>query len=76
MNKNRTAPIEIQSEDFRSMGYRLVDRIAEFMISKEGAIAAKNLLKRYSKNAQYFTQTKRSDYAGIERLLEGVVWGW
>jgi len=33
MKKKRTAPIEIQSEDFRSMGYRLVDRIAEFMES-------------------------------------------
>jgi len=33
MNKKRTTPIEIQSEDFRSMGYRLVDRVAEFMDS-------------------------------------------
>jgi len=31
MNKKRTAPIEMQSDDFRSMGYRLVDRIAEFI---------------------------------------------
>jgi len=33
MNKKRTAPIEMQSDDFRSMGYHLVDRIAEFMDS-------------------------------------------
>jgi len=31
MNKKRNAPIEIQSEEFRSMGYRLVDRIADFI---------------------------------------------
>lgn len=51
-------------------------RIANFMVSKEGAIAAHNLLSRYSKNALYFEQTRSADYAGIERLLEGVVWGW
>lgn len=33
MNKKRTTPIEIPSEDFRNMGYRLVDRIAELMDS-------------------------------------------
>jgi len=31
MDKKRNAPIEMQPEEFRSMGYRLVDRIAEFM---------------------------------------------
>jgi len=33
MNKKRIAPIEIQSEEFRNMGYRLVDRITELMDS-------------------------------------------
>jgi aromatic-L-amino-acid/L-tryptophan decarboxylase len=33
MNKKRTAPIEMQSEEFRIMGHRLVDRIAELLDS-------------------------------------------
>jgi aromatic-L-amino-acid/L-tryptophan decarboxylase len=33
MNKKRTAPIEMQSEEFRTLGYRLVDRIAELLES-------------------------------------------
>lgn len=33
MNKQRLAPIEIDPDDFRTMGHRLVDRIAEFLAS-------------------------------------------
>ena len=33
MNEKRTAPIEMKAEDFRKIGYRLVDRIAEFLDS-------------------------------------------
>jgi aromatic-L-amino-acid/L-tryptophan decarboxylase len=33
MNIKRTAPVEIQSEEFRRMGYHLVDRIAELLDS-------------------------------------------
>ncbi len=31
MDKQRTAPIELNPDDFRTIGYRLVDRIAEFL---------------------------------------------
>jgi ABC-type phosphate/phosphonate transport system substrate-binding protein len=51
-------------------------QIADFMISKQGAIAAQNLLSRYSKKAPYFETTSSERYQGIEDLLEGVVWGW
>ena len=51
-------------------------QIADFMISKEGSMAAQNLLSRYSKNAPYFETTNSGRYEGIEDLLEGVVWGW
>lgn len=51
-------------------------QIAEFMVSKEGAIAAQGLLSRYSHSAPYFEATSRDRYEGIEDLLEGVVWGW
>ena len=33
MNTKRAAPIEMQSEEFRAIGYRLVDRIAELLDS-------------------------------------------
>jgi len=33
MNKQRTAPIEMKRDDFRSIGYHLVDRIVEFLDS-------------------------------------------
>jgi len=33
MNKKRTAPIALQSDEFRNLGHHLVDRIAEFMDS-------------------------------------------
>ncbi|HEX6271045.1 MAG TPA: aspartate aminotransferase family protein [Anaerolineales bacterium] len=33
MNRKRTVPIEMQSEEFRTMGHRLVDRIAELLES-------------------------------------------
>jgi glutamate/tyrosine decarboxylase-like PLP-dependent enzyme len=33
MNTKRTAPIEIQPEEFRSIGYHLVDKIAELLAS-------------------------------------------
>ena len=51
-------------------------QIADFMVSREGAMAAQGLLKRYSQSAPYFEATNTNRYEGIEDLLEGVVWGW
>jgi ABC-type phosphate/phosphonate transport system substrate-binding protein len=52
-------------------------KIANFLVSKEGAIAAKGVLKRYSKESPYFIRAPSlARYRGIEDLLEGVVWGW
>lgn len=51
-------------------------QIADFIVSKEGAIASQHLFNRYSKNAPYFELTNQERYRGIENLLEGVVWGW
>lgn len=50
--------------------------ISAFMTSKDGAIAADGLLSRYSKKAKYFEKTSVNRFAGIEGLLEGVVFGW
>jgi ABC-type phosphate/phosphonate transport system substrate-binding protein len=51
-------------------------QIADFMVSQEGAMAAQDLLSRYSRSAPYFEATNSDRYEGIEDLLEGVVWGW
>jgi len=52
------------------------NKIAKFMVSRDGAIAAENLLSRYSKKNKYFEKTSAKEYSGIEDLLEGVVFGW
>jgi len=52
------------------------NKIAQFMVSHDGAIAADNILSRYSKKQKYFEKTSISNYSGIEDLLEGVVFGW
>lgn len=51
-------------------------KIANFMVSKKGALAAKGILSRYSKNAPYFEAADKNRYLGAENILEGVVWGW
>ncbi len=51
-------------------------KIAEFMLSKEGTIAASGLLNQYSRQDKHFQPANAAEYAGVEHLLEGVVWGW
>lgn len=51
-------------------------KLVNFMSSKDGALAADNLLNRYSKKQKFFEKTSRKKYQGIEELLEGVVFGW
>lgn len=51
-------------------------KISNFMISRDGAKAAENILSRYSKKKKYFEKTSIQNYSGIEDLLEGVVFGW
>ena len=52
------------------------NKLANFMSSKDGALAADKLLSRYSKKNKFFEKTTRKNYQGIEELLEGVVFGW
>src|SRR5210317_1664729 len=35
MNHNRTTPIELSKEQFRKIGYELIDRISEFNVSMD-----------------------------------------
>ncbi|MDH5327567.1 MAG: phosphate/phosphite/phosphonate ABC transporter substrate-binding protein [Gammaproteobacteria bacterium] len=72
----KTRPLPNQTLTISHRLKEQTHKLADFLVSKEGAVAAQNLLSRYSKKARYFQQTKTADYAGIERLLEGVVWGW
>jgi ABC-type phosphate/phosphonate transport system substrate-binding protein len=51
-------------------------QIADFMLSQEGVIAADGLLKQYSGKEKHFEPATAAQYDGVERLLEGVVWGW
>lgn len=50
--------------------------ITKALISKEGALASIELLKRFSKKKKYFISTNKKEFKNFERLLEGVVWGW
>lgn len=72
----RTRALPNQTITISKRLHNNADEIATFMTSKEGAVAAKNLLSRYSKKAKYFEKTDKNKYAGIENLLEGVVYGW
>jgi ABC-type phosphate/phosphonate transport system substrate-binding protein len=53
-----------------------VQRIKTSLTSPEGAIAAAKLLNRFSKKRKYIEAAESKDYAGIEQLLEKIVWGW
>jgi len=51
-------------------------KIANFLLSKDGAIAADGILSRFSKKQKHFEKASVAKYNGIENLLEGVVFGW
>lgn len=52
------------------------ETIADFLISKDGAITADNLLSRYSKRKKQFIKAKPEKFVEASDMLEGVVWGW
>jgi len=51
-------------------------KIANFLVSKEGALTADGLLSRYSKNKKAFIKASPEKFVDAEDILEGVVWGW
>lgn len=51
-------------------------KIAEFLVSKDGAITADNLLSRYSKKKKSFIKASPKKFVGAADILEDVVWGW
>lgn len=51
-------------------------KIADFILSNEGALTASNLLNRFSKKKKFFIPVSVSEYSQLDNLLEGVVFGW
>jgi len=51
-------------------------RIANFLVSKEGAITTDGILSRYSKNKKIFIKASPQKFVDAADILEGVVWGW
>jgi ABC-type phosphate/phosphonate transport system substrate-binding protein len=72
----RTKPVPNQTITVSKRLKKNAKKIANFMISKQGAIAADKLLTHYSRSAKHFERPNRKKYAGVERLLEGQVFGW
>jgi ABC-type phosphate/phosphonate transport system substrate-binding protein len=66
---NQTISISIR---LKSKANKLID----FLMSDDGKSAARKVLIRYSKGAQYFQRPKKVDFDGVEDVLEGVVFGW
>ena len=52
------------------------DKIQKFLVSKEGAKTAEKLLGIYSRNNKIFLPADINEYMGLEKLIEGVVYGW
>ena len=51
-------------------------KIAQFLVSKEGAITADSLLTRYSKKKKSFIKASPKKFVDAADILEDVVWGW
>ena len=51
-------------------------RLEKALTSAQGASAGDQLLERFSKKQKFFIPAKPEEYNNLERLLEGVVFGW
>ena len=52
------------------------EKITAALTTETGVPSAKALLDKFAKNATYFVRAPEQEYAGLEDLLEGVIWGW
>lgn len=52
------------------------DKIQKYLTSSEGAKAAEKLLSVYSRNNKIFIPVNINEYENLEKLIEGVVYGW
>ena len=72
----RTQPLPNQTITVSARLRNNASKLADFMLSRDGAIAAEGILSRYSKTQKHFEKASIAKYSGIEDLLEGVVFGW
>lgn len=56
--------------------HKNASQIAQFLVSKEGAITTDGILSRYSKKKKTFIKASPKKFVGAADILEGVVWGW
>lgn len=56
--------------------HKNASKIAEFLVSKEGALTTDGILSRYSKKKKKFIKTSPKKFVDAADILEGVVWGW
>jgi hypothetical protein len=52
------------------------DKIQKYLTSGEGAKTAEKLLSAYSRNNRVFMPANINEYVDLEKLIEGVVFGW
>ncbi len=50
--------------------------LAEILTSRSGVPEAQELLSLYGKKVDHFEVARLEEFAGMENLLEGVIWGW
>jgi len=59
---------------------RVTDRqravLTELLTRPSGIAATQELLKQFTKQAKRFDSVRPMEFAGMEALLEGVLWGW
>lgn len=59
---------------------RVTDRqravLTELLTRPSGIAATQELLKQFTKQAKRFDPVRPKEFAGMEALLEGVLWGW
>jgi len=72
--KTRTLPNQTISVSQRLQ--KQANAIADFLVSKDGAITANNLLTRYSGRKKQFIKANPQKFVDAADILEGVVWGW
>lgn len=55
---------------------QLREQIVASLTTEKGASSASSLFKRFSKKSKQFIASKDVEYDELNKLLEGVVWGW
>jgi len=77
-----TLKVVYSSQKYPNQGVSVSSRMSDEKVLKVAKLLEQNepsllpITNRFAKKAKKFVPSKNSDYIGISRLLEGVVWGW